>query len=185
MRHESILRRNDTLFLIIDVQQKLLPVVADSEEVLKYSTIIAQAAGILDIPLIISEQYPKGLGNTVESLLEAAPVSRIVLEKTTFSCMQNPELAKAITTSMASQVVICGIEAHICVCQTALDIAATGTQVHILSDAVSSRKIANKTNTLARLSRFGINVSNTESALFELLTEAGGEAFKTISKLIK
>ena len=185
MQHESILRKKDTLFLIIDIQERLLPAVSESDNVLKYSTILAKAAEILKIPLIISEQYPKGLGNTVNNILDVMPKNTQVVEKTTFSCMQTESLAKAIKASMASQVVICGIESHICVAQTALDITSTGTQVHILSDAVSSRKKSNKDNALTRLSRAGIVINNTESALFELLIEAQGDEFKAISKLIK
>ena len=185
MQHESILRKKDTLFLIIDIQERLLPAVCANEEVLKNAGILAQAAGILNIPLIISEQYPKGLGNTVGELMALTPEETSVIAKTTFSCMQCEELNKAIKNSMASQVVICGIESHICVAQTALDLAATGIQVHIIADAVSSRKPDNKSIALQRLSRAGVILSNTESALFELLGKAGGDEFKAISRLIK
>lgn len=185
MQNESILRKEDTLFLIIDIQERLLPAVSESEEVEKYSTILAQAAKILNIPLIISEQYPKGLGSTISSILEAMPENTKVIEKYSFSCMKNDELARELKASRASQVVISGIESHICVAQTALDLASIGIQVQILQDGVSSRNPANKSNALSRMSRAGITISNTESALFELLGYAKGDKFKAISKLIK
>ena len=185
MQHESVLRKKDTLFLIIDIQERLLPAISNKEQILKNAGILAQAAGILNLPLIISEQYPKGLGNTISELSTVLPADSNTIPKTTFSCMQCEDLSKAIKASMASQVVICGIEAHICVAQTALDLAATGTQVHIMADAVGSRNPENRSIALDRLTRAGIILSNTESALFELLGKAGGDEFKAISKLIK
>ncbi len=185
MQHEAILRKKDTLFLIIDIQERLLPAVAESDKVLRTASILAQAAEILDIPLIISEQYPKGLGHTVPQISDGMPENTQIIEKTTFSCLQSKALNKAIKSSMASQIVICGIESHICVTQTALDLAATGSQIHLLTDGISSRNPLNKEYTITRLARAGIIISNLESALFELLIEAKGDEFKAISKLIK
>ncbi len=185
MQHEAILRKKDTLFLIIDIQERLLPAVADSDKVQHTAGILAQAAGFLNIPLIISEQYPKGLGPTVPEITGNIPEKTQIIEKSTFSCLQTEALNKAIKASMASQIVICGIESHICVTQTALDLSATGSQVHVLADGISSRNPLNTEYTLTRLARAGIIISNLESALFELLVEARGDEFKAISKLIK
>ena len=185
MQHESKLRKNDTLFLLIDIQEKLLPVISNKEEVEKNAVILARAAEILNIPVIISEQYPRGLGATVETVKKAAAEKTDYYTKTTFSCLQDETITQAIRASGKSQIMICGIESHICVCQTALDLAAGGYQVHLATDAVGSRKPENKTNALNRLSRTGIVITNTESALFELLNIAEGDEFKTIAKLIK
>lgn len=185
MQHESKLRKNDTLFLLIDIQERLLPVIHDKELIEKNAAILAQGAGILDVPVIISEQYPKGLGSTTEAIRNAAADNADYYPKTTFSCLQDDDITKAVRASGKSQILLCGIETHICVCQTALDLAAGGYQVHIAADATGSRQPTNREYALDRLSRAGIVITNTESALFELLNIAQGDEFKAISRLIK
>ncbi len=184
MKHESLLRLNDTTLVIIDIQQKLLPAMNNPERVCKNAGILAAAANILKLPTIITEQYPKGLGNTIEEI-SAHLTDAAVIEKSSFSCARNEDFLSALKKNSRHQVLICGIEAHVCVLQTAFDLSVLGYQVHLAADAVSSRNPENITNALERMRRAGITISNTESALFEMLDDSAHENFREISKLIK
>lgn len=171
--------------VIIDTQTKLIT--AMSQEALqiciKNTAILAQAASMLAVPTIITEQYPKGLGNTIPELLALLPNIKAV-EKLSFSCLAEPTFSRQLTRDHP-QIVLTGMEAHICVLQTALDLINAGKQVFVAEDAVISRNPANKANALARMREAGCIISNTESIVFEWLGKAEGGAFKTISKLIR
>jgi nicotinamidase-related amidase len=173
--------------LIIDVQEKLLPAMAKAEHVVSRCSIVLRAAKKLDVPVTVSEQYPKGLGRTVHALHEGlgnAPV----FEKLNFSCWRDISLrARLIGLHDAGrpQVIIAGIEAHVCVVQTAIDLAQSGFAVFVVADAVSSRAEASVALALARMGQSGIEVINTEMAVFELLGKAGTPEFKALSGLIK
>jgi nicotinamidase-related amidase len=172
-------------FVWIDIQQKLVSAMP-SEAYLamrQQCEVLAKAAKLLEIPTLITEQYPKGLGHTVPELASLLTTTAVV-EKTAFSCMAEPKFARLLTSDKP-QVVLAGMEAHICVLQTALDMHVAGKQVFVLEDAVISRNPQNKANALARLRHAGVIVSNTESVLFECLGKAEGDAFKQISKLIR
>ncbi len=185
MAHPAIVQALNCQFVFIDIQEKLVGAMlgADYSAMRKQCETLATAAMLLEIPCLITEQYPKGLGHTVPelaSLLNHAPV----VEKTAFSAMAEPKFSRQLTSDKP-QIVLAGMEAHICVLQTALDMQAAGKQVFVLEDAVISRNPANKANALARLRQAGVIVSNTESVLFECLGKAEGDAFKQISKLIR
>ena len=173
--------------LIVDVQERLLPVMADGNGVLKQAAILLKAAKALDVPVAVSEQYPKGLGHTVEILIQDignAPV----FEKSSFSCWRDDGLRKHFTgrhDGGRPQVVIAGIEAHVCVAQTAIDMAQAGFGVFVVADAVSSRAESSVSLALNRMSHSGVEVINTEMAVFELLGKAGTPEFKALSALIK
>jgi nicotinamidase-related amidase len=174
-----------SLLVIIDTQTKL--VTAMSQEALqaciKNTGILAQAASMLAVPTIITEQYPKGLGNTVPELLVLLPNVKPI-GKLSFSCLAEPKFCRQLTRDH-SQIVLSGMEAHICVLQTALDLVSAGKQVFVVEDAIISRNPANKANALARMREAGCIISNTESIVFEWLGKAEGDAFKAISKLIR
>lgn len=171
--------------VLLDMQVKLasaMPVDAMAD-VVKNCGILLQAAKILDVPLIVTEQYPQGLGHTLPELTALLPACNPV-EKIAFSCVNEPKFNRQLTRDH-SQVVLSGMEAHICILQTALDLLATGKQVFVAEDAVISRSYANKANAIARMRDAGCVISNTESIVFEWLGMAGSDAFKTISKLVR
>ncbi len=170
--------------VIIDMQTRLLTAMPPEamQAVIKNCGILATAAAMLDVPVAITEQYPKGLGNTAPELSALLPNLKPV-EKITFSCMAEPKFSRQLTRDR-SQVVLAGMEAHICVLQTALDLQ-NSKQVFVAEDAIISRNPSHKANALARMRDAGCIVSNTESIVFEWLGKAEGDAFKAISQLIR
>jgi len=171
--------------VVVDVQTKLAAVMAtdDMQAVLKNCGILLQAANMLNVAAIITEQYPQGLGHTVPELSAASPHIHAV-EKVSFSCLAEPKFSRQLTRDHA-QVALAGMEAHICVLQTALDLIGIGKQVFVVEDAIISRSPANKANAIARMRSAGCIITNTESLVFEWLGVAQGDAFKAISKLIR
>lgn len=172
-------------FVIIDVQSRLATAMPTEamQAVVKNCSILAQTSSLLGVPTIVTEQYPQGLGNTVPELSAHLPNIHSV-EKTTFSCLAESRFQRQLTRDH-SQIILSGMEAHICVLQTALDLIAAGKQVFVVEDAVISRNPANKANALARMRDAGCVITNTESVVFEWLGAAEGEVFKTVSKLIR
>ena len=182
-----LLDASKSSLLIVDVQERLLPAMALGNSVTEKSTILLKAAKALGLPVAVSEQYPKGLGNTVETLIQDignAPV----FEKSSFSCWRDDGLRRHFTghhDGGRPQVIIAGIEAHVCVAQTAIDMAQAGFGVFVVADAVSSRAEASVLLALTRMGQSGVDVINTEMAVFELLGKAGTPEFKVLSALIK
>lgn len=171
--------------VIIDVQSRLIQSVAEVENLIANCQRLIRAAALLSIPIVATEQYPKGLGHTVEPLQNALPDTVTAVEKTCFSCAGAEQFQRWLDTLSRPQIVLAGIESHVCVLQTALDLAARRLQVFIVEDAVSSRSLRNKENALSRLRSAGICITNTESVLFEWLKDARHPAFKEISALIR
>lgn len=171
--------------VIIDMQVKLVPAMLKDalQAAIKNCAILAQAANHLGVPVIVTEQYPQGLGETLPDITQHfAKINAI--SKTTFSACGEPKFKQQLQRDK-STLVLTGMEAHICVLQTALALHALGKQVYVVEDAIISRDPANKANALARLRDAGCVISNTESTLFEWLGDANHDAFKAISKLIK
>ena len=175
----------DSVLCIIDVQPRLLAAMDQDEQsaVINNSAKLIQAAKQLNIPSLISEQYPSGLGNTHSVLLELA-TNETAIAKTVFSCYGNDEWRQQLKNTQRKQLVLAGIEAHICILQTALEAVAAGFDVFVAEDAVASRAFNNKFNAIARLRAAGVTISNTESVLCEWLRDAQHPHFKSISKLI-
>jgi nicotinamidase-related amidase len=171
--------------VIVDIQTKLTAVMpqAAMQSVIKNCGILLQAAQLLNVPVLLTEQYPRGLGPTIPELL-AQQTNTKPIEKTHFSCMGEPAFVQQLTRDH-SQVILAGMETHICVCQTALDLLANQKVVFVIEDAVISRNPENKANAIARMRDAGCVISNTESLVFEWLAKAEGDAFKTISRLIR
>jgi hypothetical protein len=170
---------------IVDVQTKLtvaMPV-SDMQAVIKNCGILLQASNLLNVACIFTEQYPKGLGHTVPELSALVQHMQPV-EKIAFSCVAEPKFNRQLTRDH-SQVVLAGMEAHICILQTALDLLSMGKQVFVVEDAIISRNPANKANAIERMRNAGCVITNTESLVFEWLGVASGDAFKAISKLIR
>lgn len=181
----KLAQRQQSQLVVIDVQEKLCGVMAPEalQAMVKNCRILLQAALLLDIPRLYSEQYPKGLGATLPELLVLLPASGRV-GKTVFSCSEEPTFCSKLTTDKP-QVILAGMETHICVLQSALGLQQMGRQVFVAEDAVLSRSAANKANALDRMRQAGIIISNTESIVFEWLKVAEGDAFKQISRLIR
>ena len=173
-----MLERSRTAFVIVDVQEAFRPAVEGFDDVVENTRRLIEGARILGIPTVVTEQYPKGLGRTVEEVgLDGEPV----IEKTVFSATE----ADGFSLDGRDQVVVCGIEAHVCVHQTVADLAAKGIEVHVCADAVASRDPRNKAVALDRAERAGAVPTTTEMALLELCGRSGTDEFKQIQGLIK
>lgn len=181
----SIAAENQSQLAIIDVQAKLCKVMPENDMATMLANIsrLMQAANQLNVPLLVTEQYPEALGESVEEVSTHLAGTQAIA-KTAFSAVTVPKF-KSLLQRDKSQIMLVGLEAHICVLQTALDLLAQGKQVFIPQDAVISRNPDNKANALSRLANAGCIITNTESILFEWLGDAQHPAFKAISKLIK
>lgn len=171
--------------VLVDIQTRLQGVMAPEamNALIKNCTILATAANLLEVPVLLTEQYPQGLGNTLPELTSLLPHVKPV-EKLSFACTAEPKFSRQLTVDRP-QIILAGLEAHICILQTALGLLDSGKQVFIAEDAIISRNLANKANALARLREAGCIISNTESIVFEWLGKAEGDAFKAISKLVR
>lgn len=165
--------------LVIDVQEKLIGAVSDPAGTLARTRWLLAATAELGLPTVISEQYPKGLGHTVASLLEVAGAATVV-EKQHFSCVAGECLPASLLAR--EQVIVCGMETHVCVLQTVLELLALGKQVFVVADACDSRTVFSKATGLERMRDAGAQIVTREMVLFELMRSAGHEKFRTISK---
>lgn len=179
------LNLEDSLVLIIDVQEKLLNAVFNKEQVEKKSAIVAEAAKILGIPVVVTEQYPKGLGNTIPAVKDALAEDTEVFEKTAFSALNNEEILEAIKKHNKKQILIFGIETHICVSQTTAALRELGYEVSVIKDACGSRAEEEYLAGLERMKDNGAYIITTEIALFEWLKGAKHPNFKAVQALIK
>lgn len=184
MVNKKLVRANVGL-LVVDVQEKLFPYVENSCHVMQSMQKIIRGFQILKLPIIVSEQYPQGLGHTVASLKGLLGQDTSILTKTTFSCMDDALIKSTLLQLPISQWVIIGIEAHVCVLQTARDLLEHDKQVVVLNDAISSRSIYDFSTAIAELRDSGVRISSTETILFELLRDSKAAEFKEISELIK
>jgi nicotinamidase-related amidase len=184
MRHRNLLRKDDTLLVIVDIQTKLLNVIFERERLVSSCRKLIQAARLLEVPMVMTEQYPKGMGPTDPQILEVLEDVG-AMEKVSFSCCGAKDFNRKIADFKKKQVVVIGIEAHVCVLQTVHDLLHQGYFVYGPYDAVSSRKEGDYTNALDRMRQAGAVVGSVESAVFELLEKAGTPIFKQVSKLIK
>ncbi|MDC8831418.1 isochorismatase family protein [Alteromonas gilva] len=179
-----MLERQKAGVLVVDVQGKLARSVADSERMINHLASLIKGAQQLGLPIIQVEQLPDKLGATVPELQLLLPPGT-ALEKSTFSALRNERVEQQLHATGRTQWLICGIEAHICVYQSAIDLLAYGSEVHIVTDAVSARNPDHKTLALNKLQAAGAHLTCLEMALFELLERAGTDEFKAILPLIK
>jgi len=185
--NEKLCHAEHSQLLIIDIQERLASAMPAEvlEKIIKNNNVLLSAANKLNIPVIHSEQYPKGLGNTVSALAEHFPKLSQSVTKTSFSCSGAADFDDLIAKQKRQQIIITGIESHICVLQTALQLQQQGYVVYVVEDAICSRKKFNHKNAIKRLRQSGIIISNVESVLFEWIGDAMHPEFKTLSKLIK
>lgn len=184
LRNPKVLDRSKSALLIIDIQEKILAVMNSPEEVVSNTVKLIQGFKVLSVPLFYTEQYPKGLGSTVKEIKSEIEGSEAI-EKMSFSCSGAGELFGSLKLRNITQVVVCGVESHVCVQQTVLDLLSNGFQVDVAADAVSSRREKDYRIALERMARSGAEITTTESILFELLNVCGTDEFKKISRIVK
>lgn len=177
-----MLNPQNTLTLVIDIQERLVPALDNHDEFVANTTKMIKGINLLGIPSLITEQYPKGLGSTLESIKAIIPDASI-FAKTQFSAWTDDVVAAA-TAYHTKNIIIMGCETHVCVLQTVLDLRKRGINVYLPQECVASRTTANKANGLQQCREAGAVISNIESILFQLLGDAKHPSFKSISKLI-
>lgn len=185
--HPNLLTADDSILLVVDIQGRLSAAMpsADLKQMIVYGRRLLEAARLLNVPVLATEQYPQGLGSTQPEIGDCFPATARVLGKTGFSCCSAAGFLEALNEAGRKQVVIIGQETHVCVLQTSLELLNRGYQVHVLTDAVCSRRDEHKHYALQRMQQQGVTLSCHESVLFEWLRDAQHEHFKTISALIR
>lgn len=184
MKHPSLLDRRRAALAVIDMQEAFGKIIPDFDEMVERIALTVQACGLLTLPIIVTEQYPKGLGRTASEIAAHLPEGATTIEKLSFSACGVQEFDTWLRERHVEQVMLCGIEAHICVSQTAHDLLQNGYQVHLLSDAVTTRLARNRELAIDRISKAGAIISSIEMALFELCP-AGTPEFKQMQALVK
>jgi nicotinamidase-related amidase len=185
MQHRNTLELEHAALVIIDMQDAFRSKISDFVETAARIALVAHAAQLLKMPIIVTEQYPKGLGQTASEIRAVLPSSLEPIEKTAFSSCGAQSFINELEKWRARHVLVCGIEAHICVNQTTHDLLARGFSVHLLTDCISARTQTNKQVALLKMQMSGAIPSSTEMALFELIRDARHEQFKAIQNLIK
>ena len=181
-RSPELMSRGDTALLVVDVQEKLVPAIADHARVVWNVRRLVDGAKILGLPVVGTEQYPKGLGPTVGELADRlGPLP----SKLTFSCGGCPELFERLQGRGIHKILVCGIEAHVCVQQTVMDLLADGWRVYVAADAVGSRFELDYRTSLQRMDSSGATLTTAEATLFEWCERAGTPEFKQISRLAR
>ena len=176
---------DSTVMVLVDVQERLAPEIAHMEACNHNITRLLSASAVLDIPLLVTEQYPEGLGGTTAELSVLIGEAVPVISKTTFSCFGEPDFCAQMTKKQYQTVVLFGIEAHVCVFQTALDARKKGYDVIVIADAVSSRTEQNKQYAIEQMRQEGIRIFSTEMFLFMALKDAKHPRFRAILELLK
>lgn len=178
---------SDSAIVIIDVQEKLLPLVANCQRVEWNILRLLKGAETLGVAVCGTEQYPRGLGSTVESIADyLKSISKHEIPaKTMFSCRECSGMFDALSNSGVHNLLLCGIESHVCVAQSALDLMSQGFNVFVCVDAISSRSSKDHRIAIRRMENSGVTITTTEAALFEWCEKAGHDQFKTISRLVQ
>ena len=182
--HPYFLRREDAVFVFVDVQERFAPSIHGMQALVESTTTLARAADVLELPVLVTEQYPRGLGRTLPGIVAALPRHRPI-EKTVFSCCAVPEFLEGLEAVERPSVVVCGIEAHVCVLQTVLGLRQLGYRVWLAADAVGSRAPADRELALMQMDNAGAVISSVETVLFQLLEDARAPHFRAVQDLIK
>lgn len=183
LKHPKILNRETTALLIIDLQERIMPAMMNQERVIESALKLIRGFKVMNLPVYYTEQYPKGLGPTAAVLKEE--LTGDAVQKMSFSCFGAGDLFKELIQKGITQVVACGVESHVCVQQSAMDLTANGFQVYLAADAASSRREIDYMTAMDRMRMNGIQVTTTESVLFELLNVCGTDEFKAVSRIVK
>lgn len=178
------IRKEDSIAVVVDIQEKLLPHIHEGGSVLSNCLRLIEGLRLLSVPLLVTQQYTKGLGPTHAEVAAGIPAFEHI-EKISFSCCGEPAFTEKLRQSGRKNVILLGIETHVCVLQTCIDLLESGYRPVVVHDCVSSRKAADKTVAIERMRQEGATITGAESLLFELKETAGDETFKAISKLVK
>jgi nicotinamidase-related amidase len=176
--------QDETAAVVVDVQERLLPHIYQWEQTLQNCLKLIEGLQILSVPIVVTQQYTKGLGPTDPSIVNKITEFSFI-EKISFSCYGEPVFIKKISSLGRKNIILCGVESHVCVLQTCLDLIDAGFNPVVVDDCVSSRKLADKLTAIERMRQEGARITTLESLLFELTACAGTETFKSISKLVK
>ena len=178
------IQKENTAGLVIDIQERLYPHIHEHEAVARNTGVLVAGLKVLGVPVLVTQQYTRGLGPTIPGLLDLIR-DFPVIEKTAFSCCDEPEFIRALAETHKQYLLIAGIESHVCVLQTVIDLLERGYQPVLVEDCVSSRKAYDKSISVRRMRKEGALVTSYESILFELCRFSGTDEFKSISKLVK
>ncbi len=176
--------KEDSALVVIDMQERLVPHMKNQEQLIENTAKLIKGAHILGVPVVFSQQYTKGLGRTIKDISDLQPQFSYI-EKTTFSCMKTEEFKNELGRLGRKNIILCGIEAHVCVLQTAMDMVENLYHTVVVKDCVSSRKELDMETGITRMAQEGIFATTYESILMEMLSNASNEHFKAISALIK
>jgi nicotinamidase-related amidase len=185
MPHPKILDKEKTALVVVDFQEAFRSPINDFAQIASRISIVVRGFQILNLPVIITEQYPKGLGRTAEEILFLVPPEFEFVEKSAFSSCGASTFMEKLRVTEARQILLCGLETHVCVNQTAHDLLNENFAVHLLTDCVSSRFSQDKEAALKKMHESGVVPSSVEMALFELMRDSKHEQFKEIQNLIK
>ncbi len=184
IRHEFVATHEESLLLIIDIQQTMLKVIPAWEGVAREVTRLVRAARIVDVPILLTEQYPKGLGGTIPEVLREVPSPR-VFQKESFSACLESDFLPTLRGFHRPRIVVVGMETHVCVLQTALDLIASGFQVQLAADAVASRTTENRDIAIHILRQAGAVVTSAETVIFQWARRANTDSFRRILPVVK
>ena len=180
-----LIDRNDSTLLLIDIQDKLIKKIFDFKSVINNSKKIIDIFSLLKLPIVYSEQYPNGLGKTINPIEDKLKkIKALKIEKTTFSCVSNKNDIQIRKIFTKNQIIICGVETHICILQTSIDLYNKGYEVFVIDEAVGSRNERHKNLAFERLVKHGISLINFEMLVFELIRDSKDKIFKELSKYI-
>lgn len=180
----TLLKPEQAQLLVVDIQEKFRPVLFNAESMIEATRRLIAGCRLLGVPITVSEQYPKGLGHTVPELLAELEGEAMILEKTAFGCGECTEIADYLAKQGRQQVIVCGLEAHVCVNQTVIQLLESGYQVFLVEDAMGSRQEVHYRLALRKLAQLGAIPSCVEMVLFELLGTASNPQFKAVQKLV-
>jgi nicotinamidase-related amidase len=185
--HPNLLCAEHSVLIVVDIQTKLADAMPPSEAklMLTNATALLEASALMAVPVLVTEQYPKGLGVTDVSLVNKLPETAQRFEKTGFSCCLAEGFSEALAQTARKQVILVGLETHVCILQSAFALQNQGYQVYVVEDAVCSRKIDHKFYALQRMQQQGITLINYESVLFEWLKDANHPNFRAVSGLLR
>ena len=178
------MRTNDAVIVIVDIQERLAAEMSERQKVLDNCRRLIAVGKMKNIPILLNEQYPKGLGSTVAEIREALDIYE-PLEKIAFSCCGSDTFTSRLAAVGKKKIILCGMETHVCVLQTCLDLLETGYEVHLVSDAVCSRTKENFRTAVEMMRDAGAVITSTETLLFQLVERAGTDEFKAVSRLVK
>jgi len=183
-RHPALADAGDSVLVVIDPQEKLVRMIHNREEVVETVVRLLRLSAIFDLPVVLTEHYPQGLGYTVEEVKARLPEYNPVIKRV-FSCFGAPEFEEALMATGRRRLLITGIETHICVFQTAMDALHRGYQVHVVADGTGTRKREDHETALARMRQAGAQVTTSEALIYEVTCRADGEEFKQVLDLVK